>query len=66
MSIFVRIIVEGINVDVKVSKSTNYRVLKGGSFAADPVRCGYRSKNHQTYRADSSGFRVCLYPDFSL
>lgn len=28
MSIFVRIIVEGINVDVKVNKDTNYRVLK--------------------------------------
>lgn len=28
MSIYVRIVVEGINVDVKVNKNTNYRILK--------------------------------------
>lgn len=28
MSIFVRVVVEDINVDVKVSKDTNFRALK--------------------------------------
>ena len=50
----------------QVDNNTNYRVIKGGSFTGDPNRCGNRSRNHQTYRDDTTGFRVCLYPDFSL
>ena len=50
----------------QADNNTNYRVIKGGSFTGDPNRCGNRSRNHQTYRDDTTGFRVCLYPDFSL
>ena len=46
--------------------TTNYRVIKGGSYAALDIECNARGGEHQTYNSRKTGFRVCLYPDFSL
>ena len=48
------------------TSTDNYRVLKGGSYKSDSPKCGNRSKDHQTYNVRDAGYRVCLYPDFSL
>jgi formylglycine-generating enzyme required for sulfatase activity len=45
---------------------TNYRVMKGGSYSILNIECNARTGEHQTYNSRRAGFRVCLYPDFSL
>ena len=53
-------------VDTVQTSTDNYRVIKGGAYNADSPKCCSRSRDHQTYNVRPSGFRVCLYPDFSL
>jgi len=54
-------------VDTVQTSTDNYRVIKGGAYNGDQAyRCGNRGRDHQTYNVRPSGFRVCLYPDFSL
>ena len=50
----------------QLGHNTNYRVMKGGSYSSENVECNIRSGEHQTYNSRRAGFRVCLYPDFSL
>ena len=53
--------------DTETAPSGDYRVIRGGSYNTYPTPRGYtRSRDHQTYNSRSAGFRVCLYPDFSL
>jgi formylglycine-generating enzyme required for sulfatase activity len=50
----------------QTGETTNYRVIKGGSYATSNIECNARGGEHQTYNSRKAGFRVCLYPDFSL
>ena len=54
-------------VNTAQTSTDNYRVIKGGAYNGEQAyRCGNRGKDHQTYNVRPTGFRVCLYPDFSL
>ena len=44
----------------------DYRVLRGCAYNSGTPKCFSRTRDHQTYNIRNTGFRVCLYPDFSL
>jgi uncharacterized protein (TIGR02996 family) len=48
-----------------VGSEDSLRVLRGGAWISDPVRCraAYRGRFPPTYRAGSLGFRVCFRMD---
>ena len=53
-------------VDTPQTSTDNYRVHRGGAYLTDKPLCYSRYRDHQTYNTRYAGYRVCLYPDFSL
>ena len=52
--------------DTETSPTGDYRVLRGCAYNSGSPKCFTRTRDHQTYNIRNTGFRVCLYPDFSL